>query len=375
MRLRTSCPIVRQRVFVATEGGHAVDVLSDVLSAVRISGSVLFQAEFCAPWSLASPPTREFAPMFVPNARRMLLFHIVAEGRCFADDGHGQTLELNAGDILVLPYGDGLVMYDRPGKEPDPVLPLLPPLPWETPPVLRYGGNGDMTRILCGFLHADEVLLHPVLSRMPAMLRMRWGEEQPRLQGIVQYLLDETASSRPGAGCLLTRLADIMFVEILRQHAERGAPGGGSAFAALRDPLVGRALALMHRDPARRWTVEALANEIAASRSAFAERFSELVGMPPIQYLAQWRIHLAARRLADTALSTAAIAAEIGYESEPAFNRAFKRYTGAPPARWRRQQRIGAALALPDPGSSLPHVPGQGITGSSLPDFGPRGNR
>lgn len=320
-----------------------MDVLSDVLGAVRISGSVLFRAEFCAPWALASPATQVFAPMFVANARRMILFHIVTEGRCFAQTAESQPLELAAGDILVLPYGDALAMGDRPGMKPEPVLPLLPPLPWDAPPVLRHGGNGDMTRILCGFLHADEALLHPMLSRMPAMLRIRWGDDQPRLQGVVRYVIEETTAARPGAACLLTRLADILFVEILRQYAERH-DGGDNMLAALRDPVVGRALALIHREPARRWTVDGLAGEVAASRSAFAEHFSRLLGMPPIQYLAQWRLQLAARRLADSADSTAAIAVEVGYASEPAFSRAFKRHTGMPPAAWRKQRRNGPGL-------------------------------
>ncbi|MCG7508743.1 AraC family transcriptional regulator [Mesorhizobium retamae] len=315
-----------------------MDVLSDILGAVRISGSVLFQAEFCAPWALSSPHTQVFAPMFVANARRMILFHIIAEGHCYAETEDGARLELAAGDILVLPYGDALAMADRPGKKPEPVLPLLPPLPWEKPPVLRHGGNGDMTRIVCGFLHADEALLHPMLARMPAMLRIRWGEHQPRLQGVVSYVIEEATAARPGAACLLTRLADIMFVEILRQYAEQQ-EAGDNVLAALRDPVVGRALALIHREPARPWTVDHLAGEVAASRSTFAEHFSRLLGVPPIQYLANWRIQLAARRLADTADSTAAIAAQIGYESEPAFNRAFKRHTGLPPAAWRRQAR------------------------------------
>jgi AraC-like DNA-binding protein len=314
-----------------------------VLGAVRISGAVLFQAEFRAPWALASPATRLFAPMFVAHARRMILFHIIAEGHCFAEAEGSPPLELAAGDILVLPYGDALAMGDRPGQAPEPVLPLLPPLPWSQPPVLRHGGSGDMTRIVCGFLHADEALLHPMLARMPPMLRIRWGQDQHRLQGVVGYVIEEASAARPGAACLLTRLADIMFVEILRQYAEQQGDGD-HMLAALRDPVVGRALALIHSEPARRWTVDDLADRVAASRSAFADHFNRLLGVPPIQYLAQWRIQLAARQLADTTASVAAIAARIGYESEPAFSRAFKRHTGVPPAAWRRQ-RMGAGAS------------------------------
>jgi AraC-like DNA-binding protein len=313
-----------------------VDVLSDILKTVRISGSVLFRAEFTAPWSLAAPHSRLLAPMFVPNAKRMLLFHIVEEGSCWAQCEGGAPVAVNSGDLVVLPYGDALVMSDEPGRAPDSILPLLPPLPWQSLPVLRHGGNGAMTRILCGFLHADETQVHPLLANMPPLLCIQPQKAFPRLQSIVQIALSEAREGRPGGGAMLNRLAEIMFVEILRRSIEEQ-QDGLQPLTALKDPLLGRVLTLLHGDPARDWTVEMLAREAGSSRSVLAERFDALVGCPPITYLSRWRMQLAMHRLRDTRDTNAAIAAHLGYGSEPAFSKAFKREVGMPPAAWRRQ--------------------------------------
>lgn len=314
-----------------------MDVLSDILRTVRVSGSVLFRAEFSAPWSLYAPHSREFAWMFQPHAKRMVLFHIVAEGTCWAEAEHCPPVELSTGDVVVLPYGDSVVMGDQSGRKAEPVLALLPPLPWSKLPLLRYGGDGGITDILCGFLHVDEVSLHPLLAGMPRMFRIRTNETFPRLQAIIRYTLDEARSDRPGGACMLNRLAEILYVEILRQYMEDPPGDALEPLSSIKDPLVGRALSLIHGDPGRNWTVDALAREVGASRSILAERFTASVRHPPMTYLGRWRIQLAANRLRETQDSIAAIAELVGYQSEPAFNKAFKRHVGQPPASWRRQ--------------------------------------
>jgi hypothetical protein len=256
-----------------------MDLLSEILRTVRVSGSVLFQTEFRAPWSLHAPHSREFAWMFHPNAKRMVLFHIVAEGTCWAECEPLPPVELSAGDVLVVPYGDALVMSDQPGRTPEPVLALLPPLPWARTPLLRHGGRGEMTRILCGFLHADEVSLHPLLAGMPPIFRIRTSENFPRLQEIIRYTLDEAGSDRPGGTSMLNRLAEILYVEILRQYMEELPGEMLEPLSSLKDPLVARALSLLHSDPGRNWTVDALAREVGASRSILAERFTSVVGI------------------------------------------------------------------------------------------------
>jgi AraC family transcriptional regulator, alkane utilization regulator len=320
-----------------------VDVLSDILGTVRIAGSVLFWAEFCAPWSIRTPSPGEYAPISPAYARRMVLFHIVAEGSCFARYDGGEPIPFRAGDIVVLPYGDACIMNDEPDRTADPVPPPVPP-PWVgEPPVLRYGGNGPMTTILCGFLQVDDMLVHPLLAQMPRIVRMRPSETFPRLGAIVGYALDEARSTRPGGACALNRLTEIMFVEILRQYVDEQDDDALTPLASLKDPLVGQVLALLHSDPCADWTVDSLAREAGTSRSVLAERFTHLVGYPPIAYLSRWRMQVAAHRLRETHRSTAEIAAEVGYESLSAFTRAFKRHMKETPASWRRQRQASGA--------------------------------
>lgn len=314
-----------------------MDVLSDILGTVRIAGSVLFWAEFCAPWSIRTPRRSEYAPISPASARRLVLFHIVADGKCWARCAGGEPIAFRAGDIVVLPYGDACIMNDEPDRVADPVLPPVPP-PWVgKPPVLRYGGNGRMTMILCGFLQVDDMLVHPLLTHMPRIFRMRPSETLPRLGAIVGYALDEARTIRPGGACALNRLIEIMFVEILRQYVEEQSDAALTPLASVKDPLVSQVLALLHADPRADWTVDSLAREAGTSRSVLAERFTNLVGCPPIAYLSRWRMQVAAHRLRETYSSTAEIAAEVGYESLPAFTRAFKRHMGETPASWRRQ--------------------------------------
>ncbi len=315
-----------------------MDVLSDVLGVVRISGSILFWSEFCSPWAIETPDTREHRPAPLEDARRVMPFHIIAEGTCWARCAQTEPLEFRAGDVIVLPYGDSCIMNDRPGRRPRPQLP--PPLiRWEgTPPTFRVGGDGERTRVLCGLLQVDDVLGHPLLARMPPIFRVRPRQAFPRLQAIVSYALEEAESARFGTVCTLNRLTEIMFIEILRQYVEEPPADGMTApLAALKDPVVGEALALLHREPASRWTIATLAREAATSRSVLADRFRRLVGCPPMTYLARWRMQLAARRLRDTRESMNGIAASVGYQSVPAFNKAFKRQFGEPPGSWRRR--------------------------------------
>lgn len=315
-----------------------MDVLSDVLAVVRITGSVLFWSEFCAPWAIQTPDTRKHRPEPLADARRIMLFHIIADGTCWARCPRTEPLEFGAGDVIMLPYGDTCIMSDRPDRQPE----LLPPPPltrWvETPPVFRLGGNGAMTRMLCGFLQVDDVLAHPLLAEMPPIFRVRPSQAFPRLQAIVSYALDEAKSARLGTVSTLNRLTEIMFVEILRQYVEEQSGDGNMPLASLKDPLVGRALALMHGNLGADWTMATLAREAGTSRSVLAERFNGLVGCPPMAYLSRWRMQLAARRLSETQHSMEDIAASVGYASLPSFSKAFKRHIGETPGAWRKRE-------------------------------------
>lgn len=319
-----------------------MDVLSDILGVIRISGSILFWSEFCAPWAVRTPDTRKHRPPPLADARRIVLFHIVAEGSCWARCLHTEPLEFHAGDVIMLPYGEACIMSDKPERQPE--LLAAPPLtPWdEAPPVFRLGARGEMTRVLCGLLQVDDVPANPLLARMPPIFRIRPRQTFPRLQAIVSYALEEAKSARFGTVCTLNRLTEIMFVEILRQYIDEQVESGMAIpLASLKDPVVGRALGLMHRQPGFRWTIAALAREVGASRSVLAGRFGQSVGYAPMTYLTRWRVQLAARRLRETQNSMTEIAASVGYESLPAFNKAFKRYVGEPPGSWRKRERRG----------------------------------
>jgi len=314
-----------------------MDVLSDVLNSVRISGSVLFRADFAEPFAFGAPPSREYADMLVPNARRLMLFHLIAEGGCMAYCDGMEPMAVKAGDIVMLPYGDALLFSDPTSPPPRSIFEVLPPPPWREVPYLELGGSGAKTRVLCGFLHADEVVLQPLLASMPPMVVIPTEDALPRLKAIQTYTLEEVRAGRPGGASVVNRLAEILFVEVLRHYIQSRRDDTASPLASLTDPVVGRALTLLHAEPARPWTVKSLAQAAATSRSLLSERFNRFTGCPPMQYLTRWRMQLAARRLVDGTESTAAIAVAVGYESEPAFNRAFKRHLGEPPATWRRR--------------------------------------
>lgn len=310
-----------------------MDVLSDVLENVRLSGSLFFLAEYREPWCLVAPASANYAAMLVPGARSLVVFHVIVEGRCMMGGSDDRMIELKAGDAILIARGDEHLMADRPGRTPKPLTELLPYPPWPEPPLLEYGGNGSPVKVLCGYLHCADAALSPFLATLPAFLKVDGSGALGTSFAVVRRLLiDEAMDRRPGCSSILARLTETFFIEALRQHIATA--GGSGALKALADPVVGKALELIHAEPTRPWSVEELARGAAASRSLLASRFTALLGCPPMHYLARWRLQIAARKLTERAGSIAEVAAEVGYESEAAFNRAFKRHLGAPPATW-----------------------------------------
>ena len=319
-----------------------MDVLSDVLSSVRLSGSVLFTAEFTEPYGIFTPSSETYAQMLVPSARRLILFHLVTAGNCIARCNDNLWVEAHAGDMLLLPYGDALSIADAEDVSMRSIFELVPPLPWAGPPQVTCGGGGSSMRLLCGFLHANELLLQPLLADLPKLIVIRGAEAMPRLRSLQGFILDEMGSARAGGASMVQRLVELLFVESLRHVLTGRFDGPAPPLASLGDPIVGKALLLVHADPARNWTVETLASEAAASRSVLAERFARMVGCPPMEYLTRWRMQLAARRMLDRPDALSEIATSVGYDSDNGFNRTFRRYFGEPPARWRKQHRARA---------------------------------
>jgi AraC family transcriptional regulator, alkane utilization regulator len=317
------------------------DILSDILHIIRFSGAIAFRPELSAPWAIQSLPHADFAAALQVDTKHFLPFHIMVEGNCWIQAIDGPRTLLSEGDIIIFPHGDVHILGDRLDREPVLVSRLLPEPPWAEPLLMKYGGGGEVSKLVCGFLHCEEMLLHPFLKTLPKMIHVRVFEEPttPLLETGVRCIIQETNCFRSGSMCALTRLIELMFIEILRNYMQNLPDREVGWLAALKDPIVSQALEWIHADPAHPWTVSELATQIGMSRSSLAARFTQVVGQSPMRYLIDWRLQLASRQLQDTNDSIAKIAIQVGYESEAAFNRAFKRHIGVPPGVWRDGRR------------------------------------
>jgi AraC-like DNA-binding protein len=318
-----------------------MDVLSDVLAAVRLTGAIFFDWHFTEPWVGESPSSRVIASRVMPQAEHVILFHIVLDGACWiAVAGSDDFVQLVAGDVIILPKGDATVIASGPRMRPDaPDLSVYdPPMNRALPLVFRQGGGGDMScRLVCGFLGCDARPFNPMLEALPQIvIRQLSDASRNWMSSLMQLAAQETESAATGGEAMLAKLAELMFVEVLRKYVDELPADSRGWLSALRDRQLSRAMRLIHARPERAWTIDALAQEAGLSRSAFAHRFSSMMGTSPMQYLARWRMQLAARRLEAPGVSVAQVGAEVGYDSEAAFNRAFKKYVGMPPGTWRK---------------------------------------
>lgn len=328
---------------------RTMDALSEVLSAVRLTGAVFLEMELRAQWSYLTAPARKIADVLMPHADHVIPYHLVSEGTCYARLLDEAPVALQAGDVILFPGGDRHVL----ATASEAALRLKPmEITGETldnvlkrgdVATLRNGRGGETTRIVCGFLACDKRLAEPILKSLPRMLtvNMREGVSAAWVQSSIQYSLAESVSSRPGSAAVLARLSEVLFAEAIRRYMDHLPPDRSGWLAGMRDRYVGRALALLHEQPAHPWTVDELARAVGLSRSALAQRFNALIGMPPMQYLTRWRTSLAATQLRESDVSVIRVASEVGYESEAAFNRAFKREFGLPPAAWRKRATPG----------------------------------
>ena len=314
------------------------DVLSDVLRAVRLTGAVYFDFELSAPWALDTPPAREIAGIVMPGVQRVIEYHVVARGAGWVQSLGQPPVRLSEGDLLIFPQGDAHVLSSAPGlpaaREPSAFVRQSSALPMVYE---RGGGGAEHTRIVCSFLGLDERPYNPLLAALPNVIHLASkgaGAATGWLGTLMNIAASESRAGRPGSENVLARLSELLFVEAIRRYLEALPQTESGWLAGLRDPVVGQALAAMHAEPRTPWTVEELARLVGVSRSVFAERFTEMVGQPPMQYLTLWRMQLASRLLVDGA-NVAAVAEAVGYESEAAFSRAFKRIVRQSPAAWR----------------------------------------
>jgi len=316
-----------------------MDALSEALNTVRMTGAIFFNAEFTAPWGFAEPHAQKIAHVLTPETERLVPYHLVTEGRALARLKGMPDLPLEAGDIVIIPHGDPhMVCNGSPATLIDGGAWLDNYFSGDLS-VARCGGGGDATRFVCGYFgcerHADRLFLAGLPPALKVNIRGDAGGEW--LENSIRYLVSEASSGRPGRTVLLSKMAEALFIESLRRYMEQLPPEQTGWLAGARDPVVGAALALMHRRPCDPWTVAELAGEAGASRSVLAERFTRFLGEPPLTYLARWRLQLAARRLQTSRDIVLQVATDVGYESEAAFNRAFKREFGLPPAQYRRK--------------------------------------
>lgn len=324
-----------------------MDPLSETLRVVRLVGAIFLQARFTAPWCYQSPRADLVAPLLEPRAERVVIFHLITEGECCVELEGAAPVRLVAGDAVVFPHGDAHRMGSEPGLPCATGGAGLDRLLSRRPRVIAYGGGGAATRLLCGYLACDARLARMLLAGLPALVQVnvRGSNAGLWLENSVRYALAEARSPRPGGEGVLAKLAEVLFIEVLRLHMNEQAPGRTGWLAALSDRIVGAALHALHEQPARAWTLEELARKAGTSRSVLAERFQQLVGSPPMQYLTQWRMVLAANLLAGSNAPLAHIAGEVGYQTDTAFSRAFRREYGAPPQAWRRLRT--AAVTAP----------------------------
>ncbi len=322
----------------------AVDPLSDVLRTVKLKGALFFLVDATDPWCVEVPPAREYAGIILPSARHVVSYHVAVEGGGLAVvPGHG-SVPFGAGDIIVFPHADPYLMSSAPGVPPelDPAetLQFFRDLAaGKLPFVIPEGGGGlPKTKVICGFLGCDLSPFNPLFTALPPLLHIRRpaGGGPDLLDRLIDLAMAEMQTPRAGGESIRLGLSELMFVELLRRYLGTLSADGPGWLAGLRDPKVGRALALLHAEPARDWTLESLARAAGVSRSVLAERFARCVGETPMRYLTLWRMQLAARLLTDGAAKVAAIGEQVGFRSEAAFSRSFKKVTGLSPTDWRR---------------------------------------
>lgn len=318
-----------------------MDVLSEVLSAIRLQGALFFNAEFSAPWWLSSSGAAGIAPYLPSKDVRLIMFHFLTEGRAYASLTSGEQIELSAGDIVVFPGGNPHLIGNGFPKRPVDSFRRFAKNVKDGLKAVRFGGGGEITKFVCGYMACDPQLCDVLLAGLPQMLKVpvASGPSGEWIENSIRFSVGASSEADAGTSLVVGKLSEVLFVETLRRYIGMLPEQETGWLAGVRDPNLAKALALLHRDPAQLWTVPALAKKVGLSRTRLAERFRHFLGMSPITYLTDWRMRLGADALRRTDKSVLDIALSVGYSSEAAFNRAFKRVYKTPPAQFRRADR------------------------------------
>lgn len=338
------------------------DVLSDLLRRVRLRGALFFHVDCVGAWVTEAPASSLIASVVMPGSEHLMEYHVVLAGECWAGVAGESAVHMSAGDVIVFPHGDPHVMSSVPGLRAQPDLeflsknngsqrPFMVRQQDDQPVQLATGprSDGSGATLLCGFLGCDRGPFNPLLSALPPLIHAR-SAELPGLGWAVQLsrlAADEAGKKSPGGEAVLERMSEMMFIDIMRHHLETMPENSSGWLAGLRDRYVGKVLGLIHERPAEAWTLDRLSCQAGLSRSALHDRFVSLVNQPPMQYLQSWRMQLASNLLVETNAKLATIARDVGYESEAAFSRTFKRVVGMPPATWRKSRTRSRTESLP----------------------------
>ena len=329
-----------------------MDAFSEILNGVHLNGAVFFTAEFSAPWGVSSPASNQMAAAIAPTAAHLVIYHLVVEGAAVAELADGSCTMLGPGDIVIFPHGDAHHMSSGIGlARPFPNYGINAKIQSRDLTPLHAGGGGEVSRLVCGYMSCDPYLSRPILSGLPPVFKVniRTDGSGQWLESSILHLVEEAGSGRIGSEAMLAKLSEALFVDTLRRYVAGLPEQQAGWLTGARDPIVGKSLGLLHSRVAHPWTIADLAVQVGISRSALVERFTRYLSEPPMTYLTRWRLQLAARTLEGTSRGVADIAADVGYESEAAFNRAFKREFGQPPGRYRSDRKNapsqGAAAA------------------------------
>jgi AraC-like DNA-binding protein len=325
---------------------NPMDAFSEILSGVKLRGAVFFAAEFSAPWGFTMPAGSILAPRLAPGADHMVLYHLLIDGQSVVEMLDGKQVGIEPGDVVIFPHGDAHHMSS--GKDavrPFPNYGISQKVRARDLSPLHAGGGGEISRFVCGYMTCDPELCRPILGGLPAVFKVNIRSDRSGhwLESSILHLMEEAASGQVGSEAMLAKLSEALFVDTLRRYVSGLSEQQIGWLAGTRDPIVGKSLSLLHGRCAYPWTIADLPNEVGISRSALVERFTRYLAEPPMAYLTRWRLQVAARSLEKTSRGVADIAAEVGYESEAAFNRAFKREFGQPPGRYRGDHRAAAS--------------------------------
>jgi AraC-like DNA-binding protein len=313
-----------------------MDVLSEVLRAVKLEGALFFNAEFSAPWCISNSGVKGLTQYVSPTPGHLIIYHLLTDGRAYTKIPEGKRVELTAGDIVVYPHGDPHLLGNGFAEPVDSLKTFSPGLN-----LVRFGGGGEVTKIVCGYLACEPRLSEVFLAGLPPVLKVHLVKDASDqwLENSIRFAVLEANGSNAGGDLVHAKLAELLFIETLRRYITRLPPDEIGWLAGARDSTIGQALALLHKDPAHPWTISSLARRVGLSRTRLAERFRHFLDESPMAYLARWRLKLAAEILQTTEDSVAEVAMAVGYESEAGFNRAFRREFNCPPAQFRRQHK------------------------------------